>query len=74
MAVGVLSKMIHRTGRCPLPVHDSFLVPELDAHILRETMMEIQGNSDSACDTRKSDSPTCSDSWPGAQSPPVPDL
>jgi hypothetical protein len=47
MAVSVLSKMIHRTGGCPLPVHDSFLVPELDAHILRETMMEIHGNSDS---------------------------
>ena len=33
--------MIQRTGRCPLPLHDSFLVPEIDADILSRTMVEV---------------------------------
>jgi hypothetical protein len=41
MAVRVLTKMIKRTGRCPLPMHDSFLVPEIDAEILSQTMTEV---------------------------------
>jgi hypothetical protein len=44
MAVRVLNKMIQRTGRCPLPMHDSFLVPEIDADILSETMMDVAGD------------------------------
>jgi hypothetical protein len=41
MAIEVMSRMIERTGRCPLPVHDSFLVAEIDADILGQTMMEV---------------------------------
>jgi len=41
MAVRVLTKMIKRTGRCPLPMHDSFLVPEIDAQTLSQTMTEV---------------------------------
>ncbi len=41
MAVEVMTRMIERTGRCPLPVHDSFLVPDIDADILSQTMMEV---------------------------------
>jgi hypothetical protein len=37
----VVTRMIERTGRCPLPVHDSFLVPENDADILSQTMIEV---------------------------------
>jgi hypothetical protein len=41
MAMEVMTRMIQRTGRCPLPVHDSFLVPEIDADILSRTMTEV---------------------------------
>jgi hypothetical protein len=41
MAVEILAKMIKRTGRCPLPMHDSFLVPEMDAEVLSQTMTEV---------------------------------
>ncbi|MDT5288548.1 MAG: hypothetical protein QOF88_3437 [Mycobacterium sp.] len=41
MAMEVMTRMIQRTGRCPLPVHDSFLVPEIDADILSQTMIEV---------------------------------
>ena len=41
MAMKVMTRMIQRTGRCPLPIHDSFLVPEIDADILSQTMMEV---------------------------------
>jgi hypothetical protein len=41
MAIEVMTRMIQRTGRCPLPVHDSFLVPEIDADILSRTMIEV---------------------------------
>jgi hypothetical protein len=41
MAIDVMTRMIGRTGRCPLPVHDSFLVPDIDADILGQTMMEV---------------------------------
>jgi hypothetical protein len=44
MAVKVLTKMIERTGRCPLPMHDSFLVPEVDADVLTQTMTEVAGD------------------------------
>ena len=44
MAVKVLTKMIERTGRCPLPMHDSFLVPEIDADILIRAMTEVAGD------------------------------
>ncbi len=33
--------MIARTGHCPLPVHDSFIVAETDAQALIETMTEV---------------------------------
>jgi hypothetical protein len=41
MAIEVMTRMIQRTGRCPLPVHDSFLVPDIDADILSRTMKEV---------------------------------
>jgi hypothetical protein len=41
MAIEIMTRMIERTGRCPLPVHDSFLVPEIDADILSQTMVEV---------------------------------
>jgi hypothetical protein len=41
MAVEVMTRMIRRTRRCPLPIHDSFLVPEIDADILSQTMIEV---------------------------------
>jgi hypothetical protein len=41
MAIEVMTRMIERAGRCPLPVHDSFLVPEIDADILSRTMIEV---------------------------------
>jgi hypothetical protein len=41
MAIEVMTRMIQRTGRCPLPIHDSFLVPDIDADILSQTMIEV---------------------------------
>ncbi|MCX5044644.1 hypothetical protein OG921_15860 [Aldersonia sp. NBC_00410] len=41
MAIEVMTEMIHRTGRCPLPIHDSFLVADIDAGALRQTMKEV---------------------------------
>jgi hypothetical protein len=41
MAMEVMIRTIQRTGRCPLPIHDSFLVPEVDADILSQTMIEV---------------------------------
>src|SRR5829696_32826 len=37
----VMLRMIRRTGRCPLPLHDSFLVPDIDAKPLADTMREV---------------------------------
>ena len=41
IAMEVMTRMIRRTGRCPLPIHDSFLIPEIDADILSRTMIEV---------------------------------
>lgn len=41
MAVQVMTRMIQRTGRCPIPVHDSFLVAAIDADLLSQTMTEV---------------------------------
>ena len=41
MAMEVMTRMIHRTGRCPLPIHDSFLVADIDTESLRQTMKEV---------------------------------
>jgi hypothetical protein len=41
MAIEIMLKMIQRTGRCPLPIHDSFLVIETDAKPLADTMSEV---------------------------------
>ncbi len=41
MAMQIMLTMIQRTGRCPLPIHDSFLVAEIDAAPLTETMREV---------------------------------
>jgi hypothetical protein len=41
MAMEVMTWMIQRTGRCPLPIHDSFLVADIDTESLRQTMKEV---------------------------------
>jgi hypothetical protein len=41
MAIEVMARMIQRTGRCPLPVHDSFLVARIDSDVLSQTMTEV---------------------------------
>lgn len=41
MAVRVMLRMIERTGRCPMPVHDSFLVADIDQEALDLTMREV---------------------------------
>ena len=41
MAMEVMTRMIQRTSRCPLPIHDSFLVADIDAEGLRQTMKEV---------------------------------
>lgn len=40
MAMAVMKSMIEKTGRCPLTIHDSFLVVEQDQETLRTTMIE----------------------------------
>nr|WP_131721756.1 hypothetical protein [Mycolicibacterium komanii]CRL77992.1 hypothetical protein CPGR_04987 [Mycolicibacterium komanii] len=45
MAIRVMLRMIERTGRCPLPMHDSFLVAELDVEALAETMRVVAGEN-----------------------------
>ena len=41
MAVQIMTEMIEITGRCPLPVHDSFLVADVDAGELRRVMKKV---------------------------------
>jgi hypothetical protein len=41
MAMEIMTRMIQRTGRCPLPIHDSFLVAGIDTESLRQTMKEV---------------------------------
>jgi hypothetical protein len=41
MAIDLMTRMIQRTGRCPLPIDDFFLVPEADADILSQTMNAV---------------------------------
>jgi hypothetical protein len=41
MAMEVMTRMIQRTSRCPLPIHDSFLVADIDGRRLRQTMKEV---------------------------------
>lgn len=40
IALKVLLGMIDKTGRCPLVLHDSFLVPECDAELLQDLMVK----------------------------------
>ena len=40
IAVWVMLEMIEKTGRCPLVVHDSFIVPTQDAALLERVMTE----------------------------------
>jgi hypothetical protein len=39
IAIEVMTRVVDKTGRCPLPVHDSFLVSQMDAEILAEIMI-----------------------------------
>ena len=41
IAVEVMTRVMARTGRAPLPVHDSFLVPDIDAEVLAHVMTEV---------------------------------
>lgn len=41
MAVKIMNRMIAETGRCPLPVHDSFIVADIDAEELAKVMDEV---------------------------------
>ena len=41
MAVRVMQRVLAETGRCPLPVHDSFLVADLDQEVLVRVMREV---------------------------------
>jgi hypothetical protein len=41
MAVRVMQRVLAETGRCPLPVHDSFLVADLDQEVLARVMREV---------------------------------
>jgi hypothetical protein len=44
IAVEVMLQMIEKTGRCPLPIHDSFLVVREDQELLHQTMLEVATN------------------------------
>ncbi|GAA2553817.1 hypothetical protein GCM10010409_31170 [Mycolicibacterium diernhoferi] len=44
MAIQVMLQMIEKTGRCPLPVHDSFIVVTEDQEDLQATMLKVAGN------------------------------
>lgn len=41
IAVDVMLRMLEQTGRCPLPLHDSFIVADVDADLLRLTMTTV---------------------------------
>lgn len=41
MAISVMQMMIDKTGICPLPVHDSFIVPDIYAGLLEEVMKVV---------------------------------
>jgi hypothetical protein len=54
MAVEVLLRMIDYTGRCPLPMHDSFLVAGIDADTLEETMVVVARDWGLSLEVRRS--------------------
>ncbi|CQD22248.1 hypothetical protein BN000_05544 [Mycobacterium europaeum] len=41
MSVEIMKRVMAITGRCPLPMHDSFLVPACDAEVLAQVMEEF---------------------------------
>lgn len=41
MAVQVMLRVLEATGRCPLPMHDSFLVADLNHEVLVQVMQEV---------------------------------
>ncbi len=41
MAVQVMTRVLAETGRCPLPIHDSFLVADLDQEVLVRVMQQV---------------------------------
>ncbi|WP_374023204.1 hypothetical protein [Mycobacterium sp. HNNTM2301] len=41
MAVEIMNRVMTITGRCPLPMHDSFLVPVCDAGVLAQLMEAV---------------------------------
>lgn len=41
MSIEIMTRVMTITGRCPLPMHDSFLVPACDAEVLAQVMAEV---------------------------------
>ncbi|MGD1172149.1 hypothetical protein [Mycobacterium seoulense] len=41
MSIEIMKRVMTITGRCPLPMHDSFLVPSCDAEVLAQVMEEV---------------------------------
>ncbi len=41
MAVQVVERVLEKTGRCPLPMHDSLLVADLDGEVLHQVMHAV---------------------------------
>ncbi len=56
MAIQIMIRMISETGRCPLPVHDSFLVADVDEQLLYRTMKEVAGECGLDIAIKKKDS------------------
>ncbi len=53
MAMQILMRMISETGRCPLPVHDSFIVVDIDEQCLYRTMKDVAGECGLDIDIKK---------------------
>lgn len=56
MAMQIMMRVIAQTGRCPLPVHDSFLVADIDEQRLYRTMKEVAGECGLDIAIKKKDS------------------
>lgn len=41
LTLGIMARVLKRTGRCPLPLHDSLIVAKCDAKVLTDTMTEV---------------------------------
>ncbi len=55
MAIEIMTTMIEKTGRCPLPLHDSFLVIEEDADLLHSVMDKVARDHGLAISIKRKD-------------------